>query len=87
MDKAIYSAEQAELCQLLRSIREQAGLRQVDVARKLGEPQSFVSKYESGERRLDLIELKQVCAALGIVLAEFVRQFEAISTASPRNRP
>jgi transcriptional regulator with XRE-family HTH domain len=61
---------------LLRSIRHEAGLRQTDLAERLGQPQSFVSKFESGERRLDLIELRQVCSAIGISLEEFVRRFE-----------
>lgn len=76
MDKAIYSVDQRRLTALLRVTREAAGLRQTDVAEALGEPQSFVSKYESGERRLDLIELKQVCAALGVTLTSFVKDFE-----------
>ncbi len=37
---------------------------------------SFVSKYESGERRLDLIELREICEALKISLADFVNRFE-----------
>jgi transcriptional regulator with XRE-family HTH domain len=61
---------------LLRQARLDAGLRQADLARKLGEPQSFVSKYESGERRLDLLELREICAALGLSLTEFVRRLE-----------
>ncbi len=61
---------------LLREARTAAGLRQADLARRLGKPQSFVSKYESGERRLDLVELRQVCAAIGISLEELVRRFE-----------
>jgi transcriptional regulator with XRE-family HTH domain len=77
VDKAISSVEQRRLSELLRAVREQAGLRQVDVALALDVPQSFVSKYESGERRLDLIELKQVCTAIGIGLVDFVAQFEA----------
>jgi transcriptional regulator with XRE-family HTH domain len=76
MDKAIHTDEQGRLCRLLREYRERAGLRQVDVAERVGEPQSFVSKYESGERRLDLIELRQVCVALGIGLVDFVSAFE-----------
>jgi transcriptional regulator with XRE-family HTH domain len=42
----------------------------------LGQPQSFVSKYESGERRLDVLELRQVCAVVGVSLADFVRRLE-----------
>ena len=61
---------------LLRTIRLEAGLRQSDLAACLGRPQSFVSKYESGERRLDLVELRQICQAVGISLEEFVRRFE-----------
>lgn len=76
MYKAIHTADHERLCALLRSYRVQAGLRQVDVAERLGTPQSFVSKYESGERRLDLIELRQLCAVLGVPLVEFVRTFD-----------
>jgi ribosome-binding protein aMBF1 (putative translation factor) len=50
--------------------RDKAGLTQVDVAKPLGVPQSVVSKYESGERRLDLLELSDVCAAMGVPLVE-----------------
>ncbi len=68
--------QHANLLGLLRQIRTEAGLRQVDLARRLRQPQSFVSKYESGERRLDLLELQQVCSALGISLGDFVKRFE-----------
>jgi len=64
------------LLALFRQIRIEAGLRQVDLAKKLRRPQSFVSKYESGERRLDLLELQQVCAVLHISVTEFVKRFE-----------
>jgi transcriptional regulator with XRE-family HTH domain len=64
------------LLDLFRQIRVEAGLRQVDLAKKLRRPQSFVSKYESGERRLDLLELQQVCTALHISVTEFVKRFE-----------
>ena len=63
------------LFRLLRQSRVDAGLRQTDVAKKLGKPQSSVSNYESGERRLDLLELQMVCEALGVSLIEFVRSF------------
>ena len=61
---------------LVRQMRLDAGLRQADLAEKLRQPQSFVSRYESGERRLDVLELRQICAVLGVSLGEFVRQLE-----------
>ena len=64
------------LLTLLREVRTEADLTQVEMARSLGVPQSFVSKYESGERRLDLLELQRVCQALGITLEAFVKRFE-----------
>ena len=72
-------AEKKRFLSILRQMRLDAGLRQADLARKLGEPQSFVSKYESGERRLDVLELRQLCTILGFSLAEFVRQLEGQS--------
>ena len=75
MRKVIHSSRQAQLRELLRAIRVEAGFRQVDLARMLGQPQSFVSKYEAGERRLDIVELEQVCAACGISLADFASRF------------
>lgn len=76
MTKSKLAADRKRLPALLRQIRLEAGLRQIDVAQRLGQPQSFVSKYESGERRLDLFELRQVCAAVGISLTDFVHRFE-----------
>jgi len=76
MDKSIFTPEQEALQQVLRQIRLGAGLRQEDLAQRLHEPQSFVSKYESGERRLDLIELRQIGLAVGVTLLELVRRFE-----------
>jgi ribosome-binding protein aMBF1 (putative translation factor) len=62
--------------ELLRDLREAAGLRQVDLAARLNRPQSFVSKYESGEKTLDFLEVREVCKALGVRLADFVRRYE-----------
>lgn len=69
-------AERKRLRQLLREARIVAGLRQADVAAQLGEPQSYVSKYESGERRLDIVELWAILDALGVSLADFARVLE-----------
>lgn len=76
MSRGIHSPEQRALRALLRGIRHNAGLRQSDLAAKLGRPQSFVSKYEGGERRLDIIEIREICAAIGIELSEFVSLLE-----------
>jgi transcriptional regulator with XRE-family HTH domain len=71
---AVSAEEQLQL--LLRQMRTEAGLTQTEIAQRMGQPQSFVSKYESGERRLDVLELREVCAVLGVSLADFVRRLE-----------
>lgn len=76
MDRSLHSPRLARLQVMLRQAREEAGLRQVDLAVRLGHPQSFVSKYENGDRCLDLIELEQVCRAIGLSLSEFVSRYE-----------
>jgi transcriptional regulator with XRE-family HTH domain len=74
VEKSIYSAEYQQLCTLLRQLRRDAGLTQVQVAERLDVPQSFVSKYESGERRLDVVELRHVAEALGLTLETVISQ-------------
>lgn len=76
MDKSIHTAEYAALVALLKEAREAADLSQMDLAAKLKQSQSFVSKMESGDRRLDLVQLRTVCVALGLTLADFVARFE-----------
>jgi transcriptional regulator with XRE-family HTH domain len=49
---------------ILKKIRQQKGVKQLQLADTLGKPQSYVSKYESGERRLDVVEFIQICLAL-----------------------
>lgn len=61
---------------LLRELRRGAGMRQADLARLLGEPQSFVSRFESGERRLDVLELRWICSVLGVGLGDFIKCLE-----------
>ncbi len=65
------------LRRLLRRARLAAGLKQAEVAVRLGVPQSFVSKYEAGQRKLDLIELRAVCAVLGTGLPALLAALEA----------
>lgn len=54
----IYTKEYKDVTQKLLKARDESGLRQIDVAKKLGKPQSYVSKIEKGERRIDIVELK-----------------------------
>ena len=76
MRKSIHTADQELLQALLKDLRVEAGLRQVDLAERLGTAQSFISKYEAGERRLDLLEIRTVCHALGVTIRDFVTKFE-----------
>lgn len=76
MEKSRYGHLQKKLQQILREMRLEAGLRQTVLANLLDRPQSFVSKYESGERMLDFLELRQVCAAMGFTMSELTNRFE-----------
>lgn len=60
--------------ELIVAARKAAGLTQVEVAARLKQPQSYVSKYESGVRRLDVIEFIQVAEAIGFDPADLVRR-------------
>jgi transcriptional regulator with XRE-family HTH domain len=61
---------------VLRQIRQAQGIRQIELAAKLGKPQSFVSKYESLERRLNFEEVEEICENLGVTLVEFITLLE-----------
>jgi DNA-binding Xre family transcriptional regulator len=76
MRKSIHTEKQKLLQVFLRELRLQKGLRQEDLAKRLGTPQSFVSKYEAGERRLDLLEVREICIALDISPVEFIGVLE-----------
>ena len=68
--------QREKLLLLLKEMRQKRGVTQVELAEKLSVPQSFVSKYESGERQLDILELRQICQLVGISFDNFVRQLE-----------
>jgi len=70
--KYIHSDGHQKLCALIRRTREEKGITQLVLADRLDVPQSFVSKVETGERRLDILELRAVCLALGVPLRRFV---------------
>ncbi|MEI8718808.1 MULTISPECIES: helix-turn-helix transcriptional regulator [unclassified Mesorhizobium] len=64
MPKSLRSSRHQRFLSQLISLRKDKGLTQAQVAEKLGRPQSFVAKYEGGERRLDIIEFLDITAAL-----------------------
>lgn len=74
MKKSVHSEPYSVFASLLASARKKKGMRQIELAQKLNKPQSFVSKFECGERRLDVIEFLTIMDALGedplAVLAE-----------------
>jgi transcriptional regulator with XRE-family HTH domain len=69
-------SEREVLYALLRQARKDAGLTQANLAARLGRPQSFVSKYERGDVKIDILELRLVCHSLGITLSTLVRRLE-----------
>lgn len=76
MEKSIHTAEYTTLLALLRETREAAGVTQVQLAERLDETQSQISKLERGEVRLDMIELRTILAALGTTLPAFATTLE-----------
>ena len=63
--KALYERSYAAFTGLLRDERKKAGLTQAKLAKRLRRPQSYVSKYERGDRRLDVVEFLEVARAIG----------------------
>jgi len=74
--KNIRLNQQKKLLVLLRGIRVEAGLTQSELASRLGTDQTFISKYESGERRLDILELREVCQVIDIDFVAFIRRLD-----------
>lgn len=70
MSKSIHSSEYKTVIKKLREAREAAGLTQQEAAEKLGKPQSYISKIERGERRLDIVELAKITKALKFDISE-----------------
>lgn len=75
-----WAKQRVLLRQELKEIRLSAGLTQTEVAERLKKPQSYVSKLESGDRSLDVIEAREFCLACGVGFERFVRRFEKVLT-------
>ncbi|MDM0025728.1 helix-turn-helix domain-containing protein [Variovorax saccharolyticus] len=74
MPRGLQPNPHAKLRELLAQARDDAGLKQAQVAALLKRPQSFVSKYENGERKLDVVEFIDVCKALGVSPSALIEQ-------------
>jgi transcriptional regulator with XRE-family HTH domain len=83
--KSNFSFEYEVFLSKLIEARKSADFTQQDLAKRVGQTQSWVSKVERGERRLDVIELRAICRALSISFAAFVKQLEAALSA-PESR-
>lgn len=76
MKKKLYIAQRDRLVALLREMRLEAGLTQTDLATRVEKDQAYVSRYESGQRRLDVLEIREICQAIGLTLEEFAKRLE-----------
>ena len=74
--KSIFTHEHEIFCQCMVTARKEAQLTQDSLAKSLNKPQSFVAKYENGERRLDVIEFLLVSRVIGIDPCEIFRKVE-----------
>lgn len=80
MQKSLRTPRQILLQSLLVEARKGKGLTQAELAEALSKPQSFVAKYENGERRIDVIEFVDITTALGVSTADILARIEPAVT-------
>ncbi|MDO8686930.1 MAG: helix-turn-helix transcriptional regulator [Candidatus Berkelbacteria bacterium] len=73
MPRALYTKDHNEIVARLKKARTEAGLGQVQVAERLGKTQSYLSKIESGQRRFDVLQLKEFAKLYKKPLDYFVK--------------
>ncbi len=76
MTKSIFTQEYRTFLELLVQMRQEKKITQALLAQKLKKPQSYVSKYESAERRLDIIETMNIVKVFGVSLSDFSGELE-----------
>lgn len=74
--KSIYKKDYQQLLEMLKSYRLERGVTQEQLASRLGVSQAIISKIETHERRLDVIELREICVAIGISFSDFIIQLD-----------
>lgn len=77
MNKSTHTKEYNVLLQLLYGLRLNAGFTQLELAKRMNVPQSYISKIENGERRIDIVELKSMCRALNCDFVDFIKEFQS----------
>lgn len=87
MPSSLHSSDYQVFRSLLVNARAAAGLTQVQVAERLKKPQSYVSKYERGERRLDFSEFVQLAEILKIDISDFVEGYRGALAAARIEKP
>lgn len=76
-EKSTFTREYRIALQLLKEARIRSRITQVELAKQLGQTQSYISKVERGEARLDIVQLRRFLLAIGVSLRHFVEQFES----------
>jgi|ERR1700722_11405329 len=84
LDKSVHSGGQSAFCELMVKARKAAGLPQRELADRLHKPQSFVAKYEGGERRIDVVEFLVVCQAIGVDSAKLLKALKSSVGRTPK---
>lgn len=72
----IHQSDYKKLIEALKSLRKSKGITQISLAKRIKRDQTYVSKYESHDRRLDIIEVRNICRALGEDFSKFIEKFE-----------
>ncbi|MFT4178562.1 MAG: helix-turn-helix transcriptional regulator [Thermomonas sp.] len=86
MAKTLHRQENEIFREHLRRAREDAGLTQADLGQAVGRTQVFISHVERGVRRLDAVELLELCRAMGVDMASFIAAFQQEADALPKKR-
>ena len=84
MAKPIHRSEYDSVRGLIRELRVEAEVKQVELSEALGKPQPYVSAIETGHRRVDLVEIRDICAVLGVTLSDFVIRLEKLIRSSAK---
>jgi len=84
--KSIHKTANRAVLALLRGVRLEAGLTQAALGKRLGRPQTYVSDIEIGERRLDVLQAVEWCAACEIDFVLFAQRLEGVLSLAPRKK-